>query len=185
MTQDVLRDTEAKMQKSIQNLQSEMTRIRTGRANVALVDSIKVDYYGTPTPLKQIASIGVPEPRLIVIQPWDASACQAIEKAIQKADIGLSPQSDGKVIRVPVPQLTEERRRELVKLVKRTGEECKVTIRKHRRDANEELKEKQKNKEITEDELKRFTEKVQELTDKYVAKVDEILQAKEKEIMEI
>lgn len=185
MSEQVIKEIEGRMQKSLQNLQMELSRVRTGRASTALVDGVKVDYYGTLTPLKQMASVSVPEARLIVIQPWDQTALQSIEKAIQKADLGLTPQNDGKIIRVPVPPLNEERRKELAKLIAKTGEECKVTVRKHRRDGNEVLKVEQKDKKITEDENKKQQEVIQKMTDKYIQKIDEMLSAKEKEIMEV
>jgi ribosome recycling factor len=159
--------------------------VRTGRASVALLDGIKVDYYGTATPIAQVANISIPESRLILIVPWDASVIGAVEKAIQKSDLGLTPSSDGKVVRLSIPQLTEERRKELVKVVKKMAEEGKVKLRNARRDANEELKSMKKNNKMAEDELFAAQEEVQKLTDQYIEKTDKILAIKEKEIMEI
>ena len=166
-------------------IRDRFSRVRTGRASVTLLDGIKVDYYGTPTPIAQIATLSVPESRLIVISPWDATALGSIEKAIQKSDLGLTPSSDGKVIRISIPQLTEERRKELVKVVKKMAEEGKVKLRNARRDANEEYKELKKNNKMTEDELFTTQEEVQKLLDKHIEKTDKILMVKEKEIMEI
>jgi ribosome recycling factor len=173
------------MEKTIVSLSKSFSRVRTGRASVALLDGIKVDYYGTATPLNQVANISIPENRLILIVPWDASVIGAIEKAIQKSDLGLTPSNDGKVVRLAIPQLTEERRKELVKVVKKMAEEGKVKLRNARRDANEELKNIKKNNKMAEDELFTAQEEVQKLTDQYIEKTDKILAAKEKEIMEI
>lgn len=173
------------MEKTISSLEKSFGRVRTGRASTALLDGIKVDYYGTPTPLAQVATLSVPESRLIVIAPWDATALGPIEKAIQKSDLGLMPSTDGKVIRLSIPQLTEERRKELVKSVKKMAEEGKVKLRNERRDANEALKDLKKNNKMSEDELHDAQEEVQKLTDRYIEKTDKILAAKEKEIMEI
>lgn len=173
------------MEKAIQAVEKSFSKVRTGRASLSLLDGIKVEYYGTPTPLNQVASLSVPESRLIVISPWDSSVLGAIEKAIQKSDLGLMPNNDGKLIRLAIPVLTEERRKELVKVVKKMAEECKVKQRNIRRDANEQLKTLKKDNEISEDELFQFQAEVQKLTDRYIAKADEILVAKEKEIMEI
>ncbi|MEI6610579.1 MAG: ribosome recycling factor [Deltaproteobacteria bacterium] len=173
------------MEKTISALDKSFSRVRTGRASVTLLDGIKVDYYGTPTPIAQVATLSVPESRLIVIAPWDATALGSIEKAIQKSDLGLTPSSDGKVIRISIPQLTEERRKELVKVVKKMAEEGKVKLRNARRDANEELKELKKNNKMAEDELFTAQEEVQKLLDRHIEKTDKILTVKEKEIMEI
>lgn len=173
------------MEKTISALDKSFSRVRTGRASVTLLDGIKVDYYGTPTPIAQVATLSVPESRLIVIAPWDATALGSIEKAIQKSDLGLTPSSDGKVIRISIPQLTEERRKELVKVVKKMAEEGKVKLRNARRDANEELKDLKKNNKMTEDELFSTQEDVQKLLDRHIEKTDKVLAAKEKEIMEI
>jgi len=173
------------MEKTISALDKSFSRVRTGRASVSLLDGIKVDYYGTPTPIAQVATLSVPESRLIVIAPWDATVIGAIEKAIQKSDLGLMPSNDGKVIRLAIPQLTEERRKELVKVVKKMAEEGKIKLRNSRRDANEELKEFKKSSKMAEDELFAAQEEVQKLTDNRIEKIDKILTAKEKEIMEI
>ncbi len=179
------KDFRGRMQKSIEALKGELNRVRTGRASIALLDGIKVDYYGTPTPLNQVATLAVPESRLITIQPWDASIIGDIEKAILKSELGLVPTSDGKIIRISIPQLTEERRKELVKLVKRLGENAKIAIRNIRRDANEFVKKKEKEKEISQDELKKNQEEIQKLTDDFVKEIDTLIEQKEKEIMEI
>ena len=173
------------MDKTLVSLRRELSKIRTGRANPAILEGVRADYYGQPTPLNQMATISVPEARLIVISPWDAKAVNDIEKAIQRADLGLNPQNDGKVIRIAFPPLTEDRRKELVKLVKKQGEECKITVRKERRDAIEMLKDLEKNKEISEDDLHRKQDDVQKVHDDYIAKVDEIVKAKETDIMEV
>jgi len=179
------KDFKGRMQKSIEALKGELNRVRTGRASIALLDGIKVDYYGTPTPLNQVATLAVPENRLITIQPWDASIIGDIEKAILKSELGLVPTSDGKIIRISIPQLTEERRKELVKLVKRLGENAKIAIRNIRRDANEFVKKKEKEKEISQDEMKKNQEEIQKLTDDFIKEIDSMIAAKEKEIMEI
>ncbi|MCG6535038.1 MAG: ribosome recycling factor [Syntrophales bacterium LBB04] len=173
------------MEKAIQSLEKSLSKVRTGRASLALLDGIKVDYYGSPTPLNQVATLSVPESRLIIISPWDSSIIGLIEKAIQKSDLGLMPSSDGKVVRLSIPTLTEERRKELVKVVKKMAEECKVKQRNARRDANEEFKNLKKTNQLSEDEMFTYQEKVQKLTDKSIEKTDVILAAKEKEIMEI
>ena len=178
-------EMEASMAKSVEALQRDLKRIRTGRASLALLDGIMVDYYGSPTPINQLATLSIPEARQIVIQPWDSQAVPDIEKAILKSELGLTPMNDGKLIRIVLPALTEERRRELVKVVKRMGEDFKVQIRNHRRDANEMLKEMKKEKEIGEDEMRKGQERVQKTTDDNISKVDEIVNEKEKEIMEI
>jgi ribosome recycling factor len=174
-----------RMERSIEYLRKEFAAVRTGRASLALLDHITVDYYGTPTPLKQVANISTPESRLITIQPWDPSIMRDIEKALTTSDLGLTPSNDGKIIRLPIPPLSEERRKELVKLTKKYGEETKVQIRGFRRDGNEELKRRQKDGELTEDDLRRAENDNQKLTDTYVHKVDELLKKKEEEILEI
>ncbi len=174
-----------RMQKSIEALKGELNRVRTGRASIALLDGIKVEYYGTSTPLNQVATLAVPESRLITIQPWDASILPDIEKAILKSDLGLVPTNDGKVIRISIPQLTEERRKELAKVVKRIGENAKIAIRNIRRDANDFVKKKEKEKEISQDELKKNQEEIQKMTDEFVKEIDRLVEEKEKEVMEI
>uniref|UniRef100_A0A7V3RG42 Ribosome-recycling factor n=1 Tax=candidate division WOR-3 bacterium TaxID=2052148 RepID=A0A7V3RG42_UNCW3 len=178
-------EAKQKMEKSLNLLNQEFAKIRTGRATPALLDGVKVEYYDTVLPLNQVASISIPEPRLIVIQPWDKQALSAIEKAIYKADIGLTPNNDGNVIRLSLPPLTAERREELVKLAQKLAEESRVAIRNIRRDANNELKKLEKEKKISEDDSFKGQESIQKLTDEYIKKVDEILKKKEKEIKEI
>ncbi len=174
-----------RMDAAIEHFKKEMAGMRTGRASVALVDSIKVDYYGTPTPLKQVANLSVPEPRLITVQPWEPARIKDIEKAITAAGLGLNPANDGKLIRIPIPPLTEERRKELGKVCKKYAEETKVALRNIRRECNEEQKKLQKDGKLSEDELRRVEAEIQRLTDQHVQKVDQILAAKEKEIMEV
>ena len=185
MPHDIIKRSEVSMSKSIENLKREFTGIRTGKANPGLLDNIKVMYYGQTVPLKQVASIAVPDPRLITVQPWEKTLVPEIEKAIQGSGLGLNPQSDGTLIRLPIPPLTEERRKDLVKVVKRFGEETRIALRNIRRDANDEFKGLEKEHEISEDEMHTQQEDVQKLTDKYVAKIDDVVLAKEKEIMEI
>ncbi len=176
---------EEKMNKTVNALAESLAEVRAGRANPAILNKVKIDYYGTPTPINQVAGISVPEARLIVIQPWDASILKEIEKEILKSEIGINPNNDGKVIRLAFPELTEERRKELVKDIKKMGEESKVAIRSVRRDGIDEAKAKQKNSEITEDELKGAEDQIQKLTDKKVAEIDNMVAAKEKEIMSV
>ncbi|MGD0275947.1 MAG: ribosome recycling factor [Syntrophales bacterium] len=185
MKDKVFDDLKNNVSETIQGLEKALSRIRTGRATASLLDGIKVEYYGTPTPLNQVASVSVPESRLIVISPWDTTVIGAIEKAIQKSDLGLMPANDGKVVRISVPPLTEERRKDLVKVVRKIAEEAKVRIRNFRRDANEEFKKMKKDNKISEDEIFKSQDEVQKSTDKYIEKVDAILAVKEKEIMEI
>lgn len=180
-----MEDLEERMLKSISVYQENLSEVRAGRANPAILNKITVDYYGVATPVNQVAGISVPEARMIVIQPWDASILKEIEKAILASDIGLNPNNDGKVIRLNFPELTEERRKELVKDIRKMAEDAKVSIRSIRRDGMEDLKTKQKNSEITEDDKARGEENIQKLTDKYVAEIDKILENKEKEIMSI
>lgn len=184
MGADYIQRLNMEMEKSLDSLKREFSRVRTGRASIALLDGIKIDYYGTLTPLNQLATLSVPEPRLITIQPWDATAVKEIEKAIQKSDLGLTPINDGKIIRVAIPPLTEQRRMELVKVVKKMAETCKVSLRNHRRDINEELKRMKKDKEISEDDFFKGQKEVQDITDEYIKKCDELTLAKEKEILE-
>ena len=185
MVDEIFEDLKDRMGKSIESLKREYSRLRTGRASISLLDGIRVSYYDTPTPLNQMASLAVPEPRLIVIQPWDKTAIEDIEKAILKSELGLTPINDGKVIRISIPPLTEERRKELVKVARKMSEENKVAIRNIRRDANEMLKDLKKEKEITEDDLYRSQEEVQKTTDQFISQVDELCATKEKEILEI
>ena len=185
MVDEIFEDMNDRMGKSAEALKREYSRLRTGRASISLLDGIRVSYYDTPTPLNQMASLAVPEPRLIVIQPWDKTAIEDIEKAILKSELGLTPINDGKVIRISIPSLTEERRKELVKVARKMSEDNKVAIRNIRRDANEMLKDLKKEKEITEDDLYRSQEEVQKATDQFISQVDELCAAKEKEILEI
>ena len=181
----VIQDAEIRMKKSVAALISDFNTIRTGRASAALFDKIKVDYYGQPTPLSQVATISIPEARLVVIQPWDKGILNEIEKAIQKSELSVNPNNDGKVLRINIPPLTEERRKEMVKVAKNTAEQSRVAIRNIRRDANDDLKKLEKKHDITEDEEKKGTEDVQKLTDSYIKEINAHLEAKEKEIMEI
>ena len=184
MIDSVYDDTRQRMGKSIDALKNEFKKIRTGRASLALFEDIKVNYYGTPTPLKQMASLSVPESRLIVIQPWDQTVIGEIEKEILKSELGLTPMNDGKVIRIAIPPLTEERRKELVKVVRKIEEEYKISIRKVRRDANEFLKGLQKDGDISEDDFYKAQDQVQKITDEYIQLADQACQGKEKEILE-
>ncbi len=185
MVEDLFRKTKDSMEKSIGNLRGEFSKIRTGRATPSLLDSIKVDYYGQPTPLKKIATVSAPEARLLVITPWDPKAISEIEKAILKSELGLVPSKDNKIIRIPIPPLTEERRQELVKFTKKLAEDTKVSIRNIRRECNDSLKQLEKDKNITEDDLNKNQDRSQKLTDDYIKKIDEVMGEKEKEIMEI
>ena len=174
-----------RMQKTLDVMQANFAAVRAGRANAAVLDQIRVDYYGTPTPINQIASIASPDPRTLTIQPWDASTMKLIEKAIQASDLGINPQNDGRLIRLAFPQLTEERRKELIKQVRKYGEESKTAIRNIRRDAMDTFKKQQKKSEITEDDLKNAEKDIQKLTDDYIADVDKMVSKKEKELSEI
>lgn len=185
MNTDIHDKLEKKMGKTISVLKEDLMSIRAGRANPSLLDRLSVDYYGTPTPINQIASVSAPEPRLIVVQPYDQTAIKNIEKAILQSDLGLNPSNDGKVIRLNIPQLTEERRKKLIKIAKKTAEEAKIALRNERREANEDLKKMEKNNELTEDDLKKSLDKAQKLTDKYSKQIEEILVKKEAEIMEV
>ena len=185
MLKEVVKKTEETMKHSIEHLQQELGGIRTGKANPALLDSIKVNYFGQQVPLKQVASLAAPDARLITVQPWDRSIIGEIEKAILASELGLNPQSDSALIRLPIPQLTEERRRDLAKVVKRLGEDTKVTIRNIRRDANERIRKLEKEHEIGEDAMRANQEEIQKLTDRYIVRVDEVVSVKEKEIMEL
>ena len=182
---DVVTELKGRIDKTLDDLRKELTKVRTGRASPNLLDGIRVDYYGTPTPLSGVANITSPEPRLIVIKPWERTVLKDIEKAIREANLGINPMNDGEVIRLPFPPLTEERRKEIAKQVKTKGEDHKVAIRNIRRDANEAIKAQLKDKKITEDDSKRLTEKVQKETDDGVKKVDDIISKKEKEVMEV
>ncbi len=185
MPNEVIKHSEESMNKSIETLKHELMGIRTGKANPGLLEGVRVNYYGQPVPLRQVASIAVPEPRLITIQPWEKAMVAEIDKAIRASELGLNPQIDGALIRLPIPALTEERRKELVKVVKKYGEETRVAVRNVRRDANEKFKRLEHEHKISEDEMHARVEEVQKMTDKFVKVVDEVLVAKEKEIMEV
>ncbi|MEW6671461.1 MAG: ribosome recycling factor [Thermodesulfobacteriota bacterium] len=184
MIESIYEETRERMGKSVSALKSEFKKIRTGRASLALLDGIRVDYYGTLTPLNQMASLAVPESRLITIQPWDISVIKEIEKAILKSDLGLTPSSDGKIVRIAIPPLTEERRKELVKIANKMSEEYKVAVRNIRRDSNEMLKGLKKDGDISEDEAFKAQDQVQKITDEHIKRIDDVYQEKEKEILE-
>jgi ribosome recycling factor len=181
----LVKDTSARMERSIEAFRKELGKVRTGRASFSLLDGVKVDYYGTPTPLQQVGTLSVPESRLITVTPWDTKMIGPIEKAIQGSGLGLNPSSDGKTVRIPIPPLTEERRRELAKVVRKMGEDARVAVRNVRREAIEKLKDREKKKEISEDLVKRGQERIQKETDAHVKKIDEILKSKEQEILEV
>jgi len=185
MVDDILEDADRRMQKAIEVLRQDLAVVRTGRASAALLDRITVDYYGTPTPVNQVATLSVPEARLLVIQPWDRKMLVDIEKAIQKSDLGIHPTNDGQVIRLAIPPLNEERRREMVKTIHKKLDEHKVAIRNIRRDAHDKLRDREKKKEISEDELKRSTDRLQKLTDRLIEEMDRVGKTKEQEIMEV
>lgn len=185
MVKDVLSDTEQRMGKTVESFRREMASLRAGRATPALLDKVQADYYGTMTPINQMANINVPEARMLEIKPWDKSAIKVIEKAILISDLGLTPSNDGIVIRLVIPQLTQERRQELVKTCHKRAEADRVIIRNERRDANEMIKELEKSKDISEDDAKRGQDEIQKLTDKHIKEIDQVLAAKEKEILEI
>ncbi|HEY3166827.1 MAG TPA: ribosome recycling factor [Candidatus Binatia bacterium] len=185
MNEAIFTQTQKEMDGSVNALRKELTKLRTGRASTALLEHIMVDYYGASTPLNQLATLSAPEPRLLVIQPFDRSAMAEIEKAILKSDLGLTPNNDGKIIRIPIPQLTEDRRKELVKHVKKIAEEYRVSVRNHRRLAIEQLKEAEKKKEITADDVKHGQDRVQKITDEFIGRIDKIIKVKEDEVMEV
>ncbi|ADG82216.1 ribosome recycling factor [Thermincola potens] len=185
MVKDIINEAEDRMRKAVEALRKDLATLRTGRATPALLEKIQVDYYGVPTPINQMAKVSAPEPRLLVIQPWDKSVLGEIEKAIMKSDLGLTPNNDGTVIRLNIPQLTQERRAELVKICKKKAEDGRVAIRNIRRDANDQLKEFEKSGDISEDDNRRGQEEIQKLTDKYIKEVDQLLEHKEQEIMEV
>ena len=182
---DLMLEQEQRMDKSIESLKHEFASIRTGRASVALLDKIMVDYYGSPTPINQVANISVPEPRMILVAPWDKSMIGAIEKAILQSDLGLNPGNDGTAIRLTIPQLTEERRKEIVKVVHKKAEDAKVAVRNIRRDANDALKKEEKAKTITEDDVKDGLDQIQKLTDKKIKQIDDLKAVKEKDVLEV
>jgi ribosome recycling factor len=185
MTKEIHASTDKKMKHTLEQTRKELSTIRTGRASLAILDGILVDYYGTATPLNQVGTLSVPDPTLITIQPWDVSLVKEIEKAILQSELGLTPANDGKIVRLPIPPLTEERRKQLAKKVHHIGEEGKTILRQHRREANDHLKALMKDKKISEDDEKRALEQIQELTDKSVKQIDELVQHKEKEILSV
>ena len=185
MPKQVISNAKSKMEKAISAYSRELASIRAGRANAALLDRVFVDYYGAPTPINQLAGVSVPEARLLVIQPYDKTILGEIEKAILKSDLGLNPTNDGSLIRIAIPALTEERRKELVKVVKKEAEEAKIAVRNIRRDGNEDLKKLEKNGEITEDDLRGYSDDIQKMTDQHISKIDDITKDKEKEILEV
>lgn len=185
MTEQLFQETEEKMDRAIEAMRKDLASIRAGRANPALLDKVQVDYYGTLTPINQLASVSAPEPRLLVIQPWDKSVLAGIEKAILKSDLSLTPSNDGNIIRIAIPQLTQERREELVRVVRKKAEEFRVVIRNIRREANDQVKSLEKGSNFSEDDAKKAQEQIQKLTDNYVKQVDAVLEVKEAEIMEV
>ena len=182
---EIIELARSEMEKAVEAFRHELTRVRTGRASTGLVEGLQVNYYGAKTPIRQVASLAAPEPRLIVITPYDKTALHEIEKAIQSSDLGLTPQNDGKVIRIPIPELTQERRKELVKHVKKVAEDHRVGVRNHRRDANDMLKDLHKEKQITDDDLRTAEARIQQFTTDFIDKLDKVLAAKEAEIMEV
>jgi len=185
MLTEIMNDSEDRMSKTIEALRKDFSTMRAGRANPAILEKVKVEYYGALTPLNQLANIAVPEPRLLTVQPWDKSLLSTVEKAILKSDLGLNPTNDGNILRIVIPQLTEERRQELVKTAKKKAEESKVSIRNIRRDANDKIKQLEKDKELNEDESKKEQDEIQKLTDKYIKEVERVLENKETEITEV
>lgn len=185
MTKSVIASMKTNMEKSVESLRKEYQKVRTGRATTALLDDIKVNYYDVPTPLNQVASLSIPEARVMIIQPWEVKLIPVIEKAILNANIGLTPTNDGKIIRLSMPPLTEERRKEIVKMLRKMAEDAKIAMRNIRRDGNDELKKLEKDKKISEDDLKRAEKEVQDVTNSFVSKIDEVLALKEKEVMEV
>jgi ribosome recycling factor len=184
MEKELLKELKVEMEKSLEAIQKEFSKVRTGRASISLLDGVRVDYYGTPTPLNQLATLSIPEPRLIAIQPWDGTIIKEIEKAILKSDLGLTPNNDGKIIRVTIPPLTEDRRKELVKLVKKMAEAARVSIRNHRRSTNDDLKSLKNDKTLSEDDFYKYQEDVQKITDENIKKCDDLTKQKEEEILE-
>lgn len=185
MLDDVLKELRASADKAFESLRRDLAKVRTGRAHPSMLDGIRVDYYGTSTPLAQMANINVPEPRLMTVKPWDKGQVKAVDKAIREGDLGLNPQVDGDVIRIPIPALTEERRKDLVKVLRKNGEECKVVIRKHRRDAIEMIETFKKDGDVSEDDADRALKKVEDTTAELVKQVDTMIAAKEKDVMEV
>ncbi|KYF64748.1 ribosome recycling factor [Sorangium cellulosum] len=185
MLEDVIKELREGIDKAIEALRRDLAKVRTGRANAAMLDSLRVDYYGVPTPIVQMATVSVPEPRLITVKPWEKNQVKAVEKAIRESDLGLNPQTDADLIRLPIPPLTEERRRDMVKLTKKNGEECKVAIRKHRRDANEMIDALEKDGEVSGDEAERAKKKVEDVVAEGTRQVDAVIAHKEKDILDV
>ena len=185
MLDDIVKDLRASSDKSLEALRRDLAKVRTGRAHPSMLDGIRVDYYGTPTPLAQMATVNVPEPRMITVKPWDKGQVKAVDKAIRETDLGLNPQVDGDLIRIPIPALTEERRKDMAKLIRKNGEECKVAIRKHRRDAIEMVDSAEKEGEVSGDDAERGRKKVEEVVSELVKQVDTIVAAKEKDLLEV
>ncbi len=185
MLEDVLKELRSSSDKAIEALRRDLSKVRTGRAHPSMLDGIRIDYYGTPTPLTQMANLAVPEPRMLTVKPWDKGQVKAIDKAIRENDLGLNPQVDGDLIRIPIPALTEERRKDLVKVIRKNGEECKVAIRKHRRDANEMLDQLEKDGEVSGDDAERGRKKVEDLIGELTKHVDTIIAGKEKDLLEV
>jgi ribosome recycling factor len=185
MLEEVFQELRASIDKAIEALRRDLSKVRTGRAHAGMLDGIRVDYYGVPTPVNQMATVSVPEPRLITVKPWEKGQVKAVEKAIRESDLGLNPQTDGELIRLPIPALTEERRREMVKLTKKNGEECKVAIRKHRRDANEMIDQLDNDGEVGGDDADRARKKVEDVVAEGIKQVDAVVAAKEKDVMEV
>ena len=185
MIDEIQADVERRMKSTLEILRKDLSSIRTGRASLAILDGVKVDYYGTDTPLSQVATLSVPEPSMIVVQPWDPGNIEAIEKAVLRADLGLNPSNDGKVVRLPIPPLTEERRKQLARKVSKIGEECKTALRQVRRDGNEQIKSLEKSKTVSQDDEHRALDAIQKLTDQFSKSVDDLVKKKEREILEI
>lgn len=185
MLEDVLKDLRASIEKAMEALRRDLARVRTGRAHPSMLDAVRVDYYGTPTPLSQMANISVPEPRLLTVKPWEKSQVKAVDKAIRETDLGLNPQVDGDILRIPIPALTEERRKDLVKSVRKTSEECKVAIRKHRREANEMIDELDKGGDVSQDDADRGKKKVEDVVADGIKAVDAVIATKEKDLLEV
>ena len=185
MLDEVFKELRAGIEKAVEALRRDLSKVRTGRAHAGMLDSLRVDYYGVATPINQMANVSVPEPRLITVKPWEKGQVKAIEKAIRESDLGLNPQTDGDLIRLPIPPLTEERRRDMVKLTKKNGEECKVAVRKHRRDANEMIQSLDKDGDVSGDEADRALKKVEEVVADGIKLIDQVIAAKEKDILEV
>jgi len=185
VTDDVVKDLKGRIDRALEDLKRELAKIRTGRASLSLLEGVRVNYYGTPTPLSGVASLAVPEPRLITVKPWEKGLLKDVEKALREANLGLTPMNDGEIIRLPIPPLTEERRKDLIKVVRHEGENARIAVRNVRRDSNSHLKDLLKQKKIAEDDERRAQDDVQKLTDRYIAEIDKLLQAKEADLMAI